>query len=84
MVCLLFAQAVALSPELHRWIHCETRGPAHECAAVLLALGALEPAPGAADLPLPPLLIRGAQPPTHAAWTDFPFLLPPGRGPPVG
>jgi hypothetical protein len=79
----LFAQAVALSPELHHWLHGPAPGPGHLCAAVLLQNGLVEPAPDA------PVILRPTAPPTAPVEPEvflsaFPaHAFPPGRAPPA-
>ena len=79
----LFAQAVALSPELHHWLHGPAPGPGHVCAAVLLQNGLIEPAPDAPVMQCPVAsLISPVDP--EVFLPAFPaYAFPPGRAPPV-
>jgi hypothetical protein len=79
---LLAAQLVAVSPEAHHWLHGGAAGAPHECAAVLLDKGLVEPAAGLPALAVPALIRFDPLEPAIAKPVAAPHLLPPGRAPP--
>lgn len=78
----LLAQAVALSHDLHLWLHGDASAPGHVCAAVVLQQDAVESTAAGT------MVVRPPNPDGHPALR--PFVVPkafrtaepPGRGPP--
>jgi hypothetical protein len=79
---LLAAQLVAVSPEAHHWLHGGAAGTHHECAAVLLDKGLIEPAAGLPALAVPALILVAPLEPAAGKPAAVPHFLPPGRAPP--
>lgn len=80
---LLLLQAVAVSPDLHHWLHDDAGGGSHDCAAALLQKGFAAGVPELSTAPAPPsagkvgLAIR-TLPPSVRVW-----IRPPERAPPL-
>lgn len=82
VMLLLAAQAAAVSPDLHDWLHADAQRVDHDCAAVLLQKGCAEGSPLVVVVPaLPPAgrirLVSADSLPLARSWT-----LPAERGPP--
>jgi hypothetical protein len=84
LLLFLATQAVALSHDLHHWLHSDLSSESHQCAAVVLQQGAVENPPPIAEPSRPGhYRDRLELPPTAPATVALP-LSPPGRGPPAG
>lgn len=79
---LLAAQFVAVSPGAHHWLHGGAAGAHHECAAILLDKGLVEPAAGLPPLAVPALILVAPLEPPVRKPDAAPHFLPPGRAPP--
>ena len=80
---ILFLNALAACPALHRLIHHDANRPGHECAVTVFAHGKVDAA--TVDVPRPaPAIAIGAEPRIYFAFVSTAVEhLPPGRAPPV-
>ena len=86
LLCLslfVLLQALAVSPELHRFLHHDANKAEHQCAVTLLAQGRLNAAPVPVFVIVSPVLIFEIPAHPISAPVIVEYQLPPGRGPPA-
>jgi hypothetical protein len=76
LLAILFALALAASPQLHARFHADAGSPNHECAVTLIASGKAEQAdaPPVLVVAPPPAVVFEKIPALAPVWVATPFL----------